>query len=96
MARPKNDGKGRMGGRAKGTPNNKTKEVRTFISDLLKNKMADIEEAFDQLEAKDKVAAFTQLVKYVIPSLQSVDIDAVVEKKGDSIEDKLRELAEEE
>lgn len=83
-----------MGGRAKGTPNNKTKEVRTFISDLLKNKMADIEEAFDQLEAKDKVAAFTQLVKYVIPSLQSVDIDAVVEKKGDSIEDKLRELAE--
>lgn len=85
-----------MGGRAKGTPNNKTKEVRTFISDLLKNKMADIEEAFDQLEAKDKVAAFTQLVKYVIPSLQSVDIDAVVEKKGDSIEDKLRELAEEE
>lgn len=96
MARPKNDGKGRMGGRAKGTPNNKTKEVRTFISNLLQKKMKDIETAFDELEAKDKVAAFTQLVKYVIPSLQSVDIDAVVEKKGDSIEDKLRELSEEE
>lgn len=94
MARPKNDGKGRIGGRVKGTPNKKTKEVRAFISDLLQEKMDDIKTAFDQLEAKDKVAAFTQLVKYVIPSLQSVDIDAVVEKKGDSIEDKLRELSE--
>ena len=94
MARPKNDGRGRLGGRAKGTPNKKTGEIRTFISELLTSNREEIKKAFEELEPKDEVAAFTQLVKYIVPSLQSVDIDAVVDKKRDSVEDKLRDLSE--
>ena len=75
MARPKNDGRGRLGGRAKGTPNKKTGEIRTFISELLTSNREEIKKA-------------------IVPSLQSVDIDAVVDKKRDSVEDKLRDLSE--
>ena len=35
MARQKNDGKGRMGGRAKGTPNKTTAAVKDWLSEIM-------------------------------------------------------------
>ena len=35
MARQKNDGKGRMGGRQKGTPNKVTGTVKEWLADLI-------------------------------------------------------------
>ena len=35
MARQKNDGKGRLGGRAKGTPNKATTDLKTWVASIL-------------------------------------------------------------
>lgn len=44
MPRKKNDGKGRMGGRAKGTPNKTTSKIKDWISQLIDNNRELIEE----------------------------------------------------
>ena len=50
MARQKNDGKGRIGGRAKGTPNKVTASLREFIKKMIDDnrKINDIR-AFNEL-----------------------------------------------
>jgi hypothetical protein len=50
--------------------------------------------AWKKLEDKDKVKLYTDLIKFSVPTLQSVDLNATV-KKEDEVEEDLKELAEE-
>ena len=44
MTRQKNDGRGRLGGRQKGTPNKVTATLREWVADLLDRNRERIEE----------------------------------------------------
>ena len=92
VGRPK--GLPRYGGRKKGTPNKTTKDLRERISIFLEDNFEDAMKAWKKLEDKDKVKLYTDLIKFSVPTLQSVDLNATV-KKEDEVEEDLKELAEE-
>ena len=84
----------KTGGRVKGTPNKVSAEMRDFIKDLLEGNKAQLRKDFLSLEPKDRISIFCHLVKFVVPALQSVDLNATVENVSDPIEDDLKSLAE--
>jgi len=92
VGRPK--GLPRYGGRKKGTPNKTTKDLRERISIFLEDNFEDAMKAWKKLEDKDKVKLYTDLIKFSVPTLQSVDLNATV-KKEDEVEEDLKELAKE-
>lgn len=93
MARQKNDGKGRMGGRKKGTPNKVTKDTRTAISLFIDEHFEEFMTEWGTLEPRDKCEVYIKMCKFVLPTLSSVDMNAKVEDK--SFSDELRALRDE-
>ena len=71
MARKK--GQLKTGGRAKGTPNKVTADLREWISDLLNNNKSVFETDLEKLEPQQRVAIFEKLLSYAIPKMQSVE-----------------------
>ena len=67
MARPRNDGKGRMGGRAKGTPNKVTGTVKEWLTDLIDRNRGQIEADLQQLEPKERLAMLEKFMQYIEP-----------------------------
>ena len=67
MARPRNDGKGRMGGRAKGTPNKVTGTVKEWLTDLIDRNRGQIEADLQQLEPKERLAILEKFMQYIVP-----------------------------
>lgn len=89
MARPKNDGKGRMGGRTKGTPNKITSATRQMIAKFIYRNSKKLQADFDELaDPKDRLAIYERLLKYILPpqtvakveltDLTDEDIESVV------------------
>lgn len=70
MARQKNDGKGRMGGRQKGTPNKVTASVKDWLSELIDKNRGQIEADIKGLEPKDRLQVLEKLMQYVVPKQQ--------------------------
>lgn len=87
----------KTGGRQKGTPNKTTKKVRDAISDVVNNYFNSdkFEKDIEKLDPKDRVSAIEKLASYVIPKLQSVNLEADA-KVDMTLSNKLAEMAEEE
>ena len=87
-------GRTKTGGRQKGVQNKTASPVREAITKML-NEYYNSEtftNDIETLEPRDRVAAMERLAAYAIPKLQSVNLDAVVEKK-ETIEDRLAKLS---
>ena len=84
MARQKNDGKGRIGGRAKGTPNKITSTVKDWISQFIDENRNQIEKDIKKLSPKDRLQVFEKLMQYVIPKQQSVRADIDLSKLSEA------------
>ena len=67
MARQNNDGKGRMGGRQKGTPNKVTGTVKEWLADLIDKNRGQIEADLQQLEPKERLAMLEKFMQYIVP-----------------------------
>lgn len=89
MARNKNDGRGRLGGRAKGTPNKVTASTRAWLSDLLQKHRKKFERDFKDLPADKRVQVYERLLQYVLPKQQTmsvdVDLDTLTDEQLNSI-----------
>lgn len=72
MARQKNDGMGRMGGRAKGTPNKITQNTKEWLNEFLTGKREQVERDFMALSPKDRINAYEKLLQYVTPRMQNI------------------------
>lgn len=77
MARLKNDGRGRLGGRVKGTPNKVTGTLKGWITDLINSNRLQMEKDLEKLKPKDRLVFFEKLMQYVIPkqAAQQVKLD---------------------
>ena len=84
MARQKNDGKGRIGGRAKGTPNKVSSTVKDWISQLIDDNRVQIEKDIKKLSPKDRLQMFEKLMQYVVPKQQSVRADIDLSKLSET------------
>ena len=84
MARLKNDGRGRIGGRAKGTPNKVTSTVKDWISQLIDDNRSQMEKDIKKLSPKDRLQMFEKLMQYVIPKQQSVKANVDLSKLSET------------
>jgi hypothetical protein len=62
-----------LNGRPKGAKGRVSRDLKQWISDFLTNQVDKIEKDWETLEPKDRIAAFQQLLKYTIPTLQAVN-----------------------
>lgn len=85
--RPK--GLPRTGGRKRGSTNKVTKDLRETISVFLQNNASKMQEEYEKLDPKDKLAFFEKLIKYSIPVMSSVDQTTT----SKSFEDYLKETS---
>lgn len=66
MARPKNDGRGRIGGRAKGTKNKPQPALLDWADAFIKSHRAQFEKDFDSLNPQERAAALSGMITAVI------------------------------
>ncbi len=75
MSREKNDGRGRLGGRTKGTPNKKTTEMREWVKELIEGNTERFVECLDKLDPQEYVRVFLRLLNFVLPKKAPVKTD---------------------
>jgi hypothetical protein len=68
------DKRQKTGGRQKGTPNHLTKDLRQRISDFLAENWEGVQEDFDSLEPKERLAFYEKLLSYSLPKLLATEI----------------------
>ena len=84
MPRKKNDGRGRLGGREKGTPNKVTADLRECIKLLIDDNWEQVQQDIKELEPKDRLAFLEKMLRYVVPQeskvMQTCDSSALMEQ----------------
>lgn len=83
MARQKNDGKGRIGGRQKGTPNKVTASVKDWVAQVIDKNRRQMERDIKALEPKDRLQMLEKLMQYVVPKQQAVSANVDFNKLSD-------------
>lgn len=83
MAREKNDGRGRMGGRQKGTPNKTTSKVRDWLARLIDRNRKQMEEDLKALTPRERLQILERLMGYVVPKQQAVSAKIDYSKLSD-------------
>lgn len=81
MSRIKNDGKGRLGGRAKGTPNKITSDVRQWVASILDGGRERFADSLNNLDSLEFVRVYSSLLNYVLPKQAPTTPDDVLEKE---------------
>jgi hypothetical protein len=76
-------GSQKTGGRAKGTPNKLTNDLRTWINDLLNENRAQFAADLKKLEPQQRVSIFEKLLCYAIPKMHSVEAKIDLDKLSD-------------
>lgn len=84
MARPKNDGRGRLGGRQKGTPNKTSTEGRNFVCEILNGNKDKLKRELSKLHGESYVRCITNLMGYYVPKLQSISLDEQINQQTES------------
>jgi hypothetical protein len=74
---------GNENGRPKGSRNKAGEGLRNLISDFLEQRFEQVIQDFEQLEPKDRIKVFTDLLQYSVPKLQAVSNSIDFEKMTD-------------
>lgn len=93
--RKKGDGLPKTGGRQAGTPNKITTKLRDVFSKFTEDKFSDFEEAWGNLEDKDKCETYLKMSKFVVPSLSSIELNDNTEKTS-KVEALIKDLRDKE
>ena len=88
----------KTGGRQKGTPNKTTGTLRTAISKIVNDYFDSdtLMEDIGRLKPKERVDMMEKLAAYVVPKLQSVDVNAEVRSQTNIVSTRLKEMGEKE
>ena len=86
MPRKKNGGRGRLGGRAKGTPNKVSAELKDWLACILNDGKERFERDIEQLDPSERVRVYMSLLNYVLPKQQSMTAEAVAEAEIKELE----------
>lgn len=92
MARQKNDGRGRMGGRQKGTPNKVNAKLQNIIADFCMEHFNEIQEKWAEVNPKDALQFYLKLLRFTTPYPQP-QIEMIVNEE--EIERRVQEKREE-
>jgi len=64
----------KVGGRAKGTPNKLSLDIREYIKMIIDNNIKKAQADLDSLEPKDRLIILEKLLQYVIPRKKEEEI----------------------
>ncbi len=81
MSRQKNDGKGRLGGRTKGTPNRATADLKTWINAILNGERIRFVQNLKALSPSEHVKAVLSLLQYAVPKQAPINATEIVERE---------------
>ena len=81
MARLKGDGRGRIGGRAKGTPNKVSKERRELISEFLDKEWPNFLKMYNESDRETKMKIYMEMIPYTTPKMASIEYKEKVKPK---------------
>lgn len=95
MARKKDDGKGRLGGRSVGTPNKVTSSVRGWIQQIIDGNRAQFEADLEALEPVDRVKVISNLLQYIVPKVQAVSPEEALEVELQKIRELMYDFPDE-
>ena len=62
--------KQKSGGRAKGTPNKITKEIKAFYKEMLEKNLDQIESDLIELSPKERLEILLKFSEFVVPKMQ--------------------------
>jgi hypothetical protein len=79
MGLPKNCKPNNPSGRKVGSTNKATTELKQWVKTLLETNQTQFANDLLQVEAKDRLNIMTALLKYAIPTLQSVSVEAQIQ-----------------
>lgn len=95
MARKKNDGRGRLGGRAVGTPNKTTGAVKTAISEIVGDYLTTTGKGkkgrfslltdLESMQPGERAKLMAGLASYIVPKQQSLSIEDQTRIEYDSL-----------
>lgn len=94
---PREKGSPKTGGRKAGTPNKVTKATKEVLAQFIGDEADNFKEAMHQIYKEDKVtyaALYVKMLPYVIPRLNSVDVNSTNNTKL-SMEQQLLDMANE-
>ena len=77
MGRKKDDGKGRLGGRAKGTPNKISGTVKEWLQAVIDNNREQFEDDLKSLEPNERIKVISNLFQYVVPKASTDSNDDI-------------------
>ena len=67
-------GQPKVAGRAKGTPNKLTVDLRTRIKDIIEDNIDKVQADLDSLDAKDRLIILERFLQYIIPRKKEEEI----------------------
>ncbi len=82
---------GNEAGRPKGSKNKAGGQLRDMITDFLEQRFEDVVNDFEQLEPKDRIKVYTDLLQYGVPKLQAVSNSIEFEQLSDEQLDEIFE-----
>ena len=92
---PFQKGHKKIGGRKSETPNKVKKDLRTRISMFLEDNFDEAINTWKGIEEpKEKIKLYIDLMKFGLPALQAVSLDATISQEN-NVEDDLKELSKE-
>lgn len=77
MGRKKDDGKGRLGGRAKGTPNKISGTVKEWLQAVIDNNREQFEDDLQSLEPGERIRVISNLFQYIVPKASNESDDSI-------------------
>lgn len=93
MARQKGDGRGRLGGRAAGTPNKTTSSLRGMMAEFVTGTVDDAMELWRAIPDPDKkLKLWLDMAGYVLPKPQSIELHT--DDKAKTFADELKDIKE--
>lgn len=87
MGRKKDDGKGRLGGRAKGTPNKISGTVKEWLQAVIDNNRGRFEKDLSKLNSGERVRVISNLLPFVVPKLQATNAEELLEAEYRKLEE---------
>lgn len=84
---PFEKGREKTGGRRAGQPNRSTTDIKSKIADLIDESFDGIKDDLQDLEPKDRVAAYLKFLEYVVPKQreQKIDLSTLTDEQIDDL-----------
>lgn len=68
------------GGRPKGSRNKQTDSIRQYFLDFIECNSVDLQDAYNDLESKDKIKFISEMTRFLLPSVKSVEVNSTIDE----------------